>query len=149
MPEWIIQLLAATVGSFAFSLLFNVHGSKLLFATLGGFLSWGVYLTVGCITDSPYICGLIASVTVTLYAEVMARCCKTPATVYLIAAAIPLFPGAALYRTMNALLLREWAHAGEYGAYTLLFAASMSAGITATTVIVRLIQHAIYRQRRL
>lgn len=149
MPNWIVQLMAALVGTFSISVLFNVRGSKLLFTTLGGFFSWGVYLLTAHFTSLAYVSGLIASVAVTLYAEIMARCCKTPATVYLIAAAIPLFPGAALYRTMNATLMRDWTLAAQEGIYTLLFAASISAGITATTVTVRFIQHLLFRQRRL
>ena len=40
----LIQLLAALAGSFGFAALFNLHGRKLVFAALGGLLSWSVYL---------------------------------------------------------------------------------------------------------
>lgn len=39
----------------------------------------------------------------------MARIHKTPVTVFLVSATIPLIPGAALYRTMNWMLMKEWA----------------------------------------
>ena len=74
-----IQLLVSFTGSLGFAVLFNIHGKKLWFAALGGCLSWAVYLIVGIWTSSPYICGFWSTVTITLYAECMARIHKTPA----------------------------------------------------------------------
>ena len=104
----IIQLVVSFTGSLGFAALFNIHGKKLWFAALGGCLSWAVYLIVGIWTSSPYICGFWSTVTITLYAECMARIHKTPVTVFLVSATIPLIPGAALYRTMNWMMMQEW-----------------------------------------
>lgn len=144
-----IQLAAAVLGSFGFAVLFNVRGRKLIFATIGGGWAWAVYLTIGGLTENEYICGFISSVMLTLYAEFMARVHKTPVTVFLVSAAIPLIPGAALYRSMNYLMQRQWDLFGQESVYTLLFAASMSAGITATTIIFRAAWRLRYAQRRL
>ena len=104
-----IQLMAALLGSLGFAALFNIRGKKLIFATIGGFLSWATYLAAACITANPYFCGFISTVLTTLYAEVMARMVKTPVTVFLVSATIPLIPGAALYRAMNCLMHRNYA----------------------------------------
>lgn len=144
-----IQLTAAILGSFGFAVLFNVRGRKLIFATIGGGWAWAVYLLAGGFTENEYICGFISSVMLTLYAECMARVHKTPVTVFLVSAAIPLIPGAALYRTMDYLMQRNWDLFGQESVYTLLFAASMSAGITATTLIFRTFWKLRYSQRRL
>lgn len=85
----------------------------------------------------------------TLYAECMARIYKTPVTVFLVAATIPLIPGAGLYRTMNSLMQQDWAGFSKNSSYTLLFAASMSAGITVTTIIFRAVWNGRHRFRRL
>lgn len=103
----IIQLIAAGLGSLGFAILFNIRGEKLFFASLGGFFAWAVYLIAAHYTDNPYICGFMASVMLTLYAECMARIHKTPVTVFLVSAAIPLIPGAALYRSMNCLMQKR------------------------------------------
>ena len=58
----------------------------------------------------------------------MARVHKTPTTIFLVTSAIPLIPGAGLYRTVSALMLRHTAEATVQGTYTLLFAASMASG---------------------
>ena len=85
-----IQLMAALLGSLGFAALFNIRGKKLIFATIGGFLSWATYLAAACINANPYFCGFISTVLTTLYAEVMARMVKTPVTVFLVSATIQL-----------------------------------------------------------
>lgn len=131
----LIQLFGATAGTLGFAALFNIRGKKLIFATLGGFIVWAVYLTVGRINPNPYLCGFFSSVILTLYAECMARIHKTPVTVFLVSAAIPLLPGASLYRALDCLMSRDMIHFTEESTFALLFAASMSAGITLTTII--------------
>jgi uncharacterized membrane protein YjjB (DUF3815 family) len=137
--EYLIQLLMAYLGALGFGALYNLHGRKLQFAALGGLLGWAVYLGVGIFTDSPYPCAFVASSALTLYSELMARVHKTPTTIFLVTSAIPLIPGAGLYRTVSALMLRHTAEATVQGTYTLLFAASMASGITLTTLFFRLI----------
>ena len=135
----IIQLIVSFTGSLGFAALFNIHGKKLWFAALGGCLSWAVYLAVEFVTPSPYICGFWC----------MARVHKTPVTVFLVSATIPLIPGAALYRTMNWMMMRDWANFQKDGIYTILFAASMAAGMTLTTIAFRMAWRWMYRQRRM
>lgn len=125
------------------------HGKKLWFAALGGCLSWAVYLAVEFITPSPYACGFWSTVAITLYAECMARIHKTPVTVFLVSATIPLIPGAALYRTMNWMLMKDWAKFQKDGIYTILFAVSMAAGMTLITIAFRMAWRWMYRQRRM
>lgn len=144
-----IQLIAATTGSAGFAALFNIRGKKLVFATLGGFFTWAVYLVATHFHSNPYLCGFIASVMLTLYAECMARLHKTPVTVFLVSAAIPLFPGAVLYRAMNNLMHQDWPGFTTEGTYALLFAASISAGITLTTIIFQVIWMHLRRDARM
>ena len=142
-----IQLMAALLGSLGFAALFNIRGKKLIFSTIGGLLSWATYLAAACINANPYFCGFISTVLTTLYAEVMARMVKTPGSGFLVSATIPLIPGAALYRAMNCLMHRNYAGFSKEGTYSLLFAASMSAGITFTTVVFRMIWRQLYSSR--
>ena len=134
-----VQLFAALAGSFGFAALFNLHGRKLAFASLGGLLSWGVYLIAERLAPNPYICALASSSALTVYAEMMARIHKSPATIFLVSASIPLVPGAALYRSVNYLMHRQTELCYAESLYTLLFAASMSAGITLTTLLIRVL----------
>ena len=142
----LLQLAAAWVGSLGFAMLFNVRGKKLPLASLGGLLAWAVYLLIARHTSNDYLCGFCASVALTLYAEVMAILEKSPVTVFLVSAAIPLIPGAALYRAMDGLMHGKLEGFVQYGRYALLFAASMSAGITVTTILFQLIRSGLRRR---
>ena len=92
-----VQILSSFIGALGFSILFNMRGKKLFFAGLGGFVSWTVYLVLASMTTSTFLPNLAASMAATIYAEVLARLSKSPATIFLIGAIIPLVPGALLY----------------------------------------------------
>lgn len=139
----LIQLASAWAGTLGFALLFNVRGRKLLFASLGGLLAWAAYMLTELHTPNPYLCAFNATVVLTLYAEIMAILQKTPVTVFLVSAAIPLIPGAGLYRAMNCAVHSDWPGFYAQGSYALLFAASMSAGITLTTTVFSLVRMAL------
>ena len=46
MMYYAVQLASAFAGSLGFALLFHVRREKLLLASLGGLLAWGVYLLI-------------------------------------------------------------------------------------------------------
>ena len=139
-----IQLLAALGGSLGFGALFNLHGKKLVWAALGGLVSWAIYLLVEEFTHNAYLCAFVASAALTLYAECMARVHKAPVTIFLVTAAIPLIPGGSLYRTVNHLMQQHPELSAAEGVHTLLFAACMSAGITLTSLMVKILLHGLH-----
>ena len=94
------QILSAFVGSVGFALFFNMKGKQLAAAGIGGALTWIVYLLVQPGFDDYFVPYLIASLFVGLFAEIMARVGKAPATIFLTTAAVPLIPGGGLYYTM-------------------------------------------------
>lgn len=143
-----IQLLAAGAGSLGFSLLFNTRGAQLIWATLGGCLSWAVYLLTYALWPSDAVCYFLAAVVLTVYAEIMARLHKTPVTVYLVAGTIPLIPGASLYRTMSCAVAGDAQSALMHGVTTLLLAAAIAAGILACMVLWNIGMLAFSRLRR-
>ena len=98
MVNPMVQVLAAWAGALGFSILFN----------LGGLLVWAAYDRLHLIFDSDYVCCFGAAAILQIYAECMARRQKTPVTVFLVAAMIPMIPGGPLYHTMEAALRQEW-----------------------------------------
>ena len=101
MRDIVIQLVTAFAGSLGFALLFHVRREKLLLASLGGLLAWGVYLLMGLATDQDVVRYFVASVALAVYAESLARVVKCPATLFIVTASIPLIPGGSLYHTMQ------------------------------------------------
>lgn len=139
-----LQIITAFLGSFGFSVLFNIRRTKLLIAGLGGMLSWSVYLLLGLYFDSDPIRYFFAAIFVTVYAEIFARIKKTPTTSYLVPAFIPLIPGGALYNTMKFALHNDWQSFGDTAVYTIQLALALSAGIIVVASVMRM-THALYR----
>ena len=71
--EYAIQMASAFAASLGFALLFHVRREKLLLAGLGGMLAWGVYLLAGMASDQDVVRYFLASVVLTVYAELLAR----------------------------------------------------------------------------
>ena len=138
MNPW-IQILMGGLGTLGFNILFHIRGRKLLFATLGGVVSWAVFLALAPVLPSEGFRYFLAAAAVTVYGEVLARVMKTPTTTFLVPSIIPLIPGSALYYTMNYALNQQWSDFARQAFYTLQLALSLAVGIIAITTAVRLI----------
>ncbi|MBQ9967166.1 MAG: threonine/serine exporter family protein [Oscillospiraceae bacterium] len=126
-----IQILMGMLGAFGFSILFNMRGWKLLLAALGGGLSWALYLVLEPLFPGEFTRYFISAFFVAVYAEVLARLLKTPATTFLISCIIPHIPGGALYHTMRYALLKEWAACFQQAFHTVMLALGLALGIVA------------------
>lgn len=136
----LIEILSATVGTLGFAIVFNIRGKKIFFAALGGLFSWVLYLTLGLVIEDETLRYLIVSVTISAYAEILARLLKTPTTVFSIISLIPLIPGGSLYYTMTGAFAGDAASFMTNGIQTLKLAAALSVGIvlvSTTTVYVK------------
>ena len=67
---YIMQLVTAFIGSWGFAMLFHVRREKLLLASLGGLLAWGVYLLAGFLSGEEVVRYFAATVVLTVYAAV-------------------------------------------------------------------------------
>ena len=130
MKEIAVQLLAALLGSFGFSLVFGLHRRYLPAASCGGALTWGVFLAAKAWLGTEFLPCLLASAFAVLYSEVLARRLKTPATLFVIPSILPLVPGGSLYYAMSSAVRGELDSARAYGMKTLLYALAIAAGIS-------------------
>ncbi len=127
----VIQVLTGMLGSFGFSVLYNVRGARLVWATLGGGLSYSLYLLLAPVFPSEMLRYFLSAAFVAFYAEILARALRTPATTFLIPSIIPHIPGGALYRTMQLALNRQWSACLSQAVYTLSLALGLALGIIA------------------
>lgn len=127
--DYVLQLATAFTGSLGFALLFHMRREKLLLASLGGLLAWAVYLLMGrfMVDDVPRF--FIAAVALTIYAEILARVVKCPATLFLVTAAVPLIPGSSLYSTMRYFMAGDFPACSVQGLNTILLAAAIAVGM--------------------
>lgn len=137
-----MQLVTAFLGSLGFALLFHVKRERLLLASLGGLLAWGVYLLMGQVTDQDVVRYFVASVVLTVYAEVLARMVKCPATLFIVTAAIPLIPGGSLYRTMEFFMENDLEAFSRQALTTVLLAVALAVGMLFPTSIFQLLRRA-------
>ena len=137
LQDW-IQILMGYLGSLGFNILFNIRGRKLFIASLGGFISWTVFLLLEPLFPGEAIRYFLATAAITVYGEVFARIEKTPTTTFLVPSVIPLIPGGSLYYTMNYALNEQWQLFTDKALYTLQLALALAVGIISVTTLVRL-----------
>lgn len=126
----LIQLIMAYLGSMGFATLFHLRRQLMVHASMGGVLTWLVYLICVPTVDGGFLPSFIASTMGAFYAEVMARILKTPSTPFFVVAMIPLIPGSTLYYTMNQVVHGNLTIAGIYGVKTMQCALGIGAGMS-------------------
>lgn len=94
------QLITAFIGALGIAMLSNIHGRKLAYAGLGGLLSWVLSQVLARFISTEAVLIFIVSIMATLYAEILARAEKSPATVFLVSSIFPILPGGKLYYTV-------------------------------------------------
>ena len=84
-----IQVIAAFFGSIGFAIVLKIHGKQIIYAGIGGMLTWITYLVGVQAGWNLFWSNFLAALFVAVYAELMARVNKAPATIFLTAAAVP------------------------------------------------------------
>lgn len=139
--KYVVMILTAAVGTLGYCLLINVKRNKIVYGCLGGVVS--TFLYCACVEAglTPLLQNLIPAAVVTLYAEVLARVIKAPATVFLIPSIIPLVPGGRLYYTMRAIVDGDADSAKIYAMETIVIALGIAVGIVVISLVFYHISH--------
>lgn len=139
LQQAVITVLAGTVGTCGFSLLFRINKKHVIFAVIGGFITCVVYVVCCRRIDDVFFQNFIPALVATAYSEVMARLTKSPATPYIICSIIALVPGGKLYYTMYYFI------SGNYPVFrvTVLETLKIAAGIAVGIIIISVIIHQI------
>lgn len=141
MIDAITQVLAGFVGSIGFGVLFNVRGKKLLMASLGGLVSWGLFLILSVFINNEPLNYFIVALLMSVYAEFMARKLKSPTTCFITISLIPLIPGGSLYYTMAYAFQSDIEKFAGKGIYTLSLAAALALGVIVATTITKVLNN--------
>lgn len=136
-PLW-LECIACFIGCVGFFILFNIHGPGGLLCALGGVLTWVLYSLVLHYSGDDILAYFFATMTASVYAEVMARVRKYPAISYLVVSAFPLIPGAGVYYTMNHAVRGDMQSFASQGMHTIAIAGVMAVGILLATTVIRL-----------
>ncbi len=139
MNDLIWMILTGFIGSFAFAVLYNIRGRKLIFAGLGCLLSVGMYGILSLGIANTALCYFIVALLISAYAELMARVLKSPATTFITISLIPLVPGGALYNTMAFTFKGDWLNFFENAVYTLSLTIALALGIVLVSAATKMI----------
>ena len=140
----ILQIITGFLGSLFFGILFNIRGVRLFWASLAGLFSWSLFLLLAFWIPSEPVRYFIVAITVSVYAEIMARVLKTPTTTFHMTALVPLIPGGSLYYTMASVFGGNLSTFLDKAIYTLELSVSLALGI----VLVTAVAHTITRLQK-
>lgn len=130
MLEIVLELFYALIGSLGFSLLFNLRKEHLTAAVLGGTAEWAVYMGAEWFFGGGvFLSSVVAAAFAALYAEVVARIKRAPATVFYIPALVPMIPGGSLYYTMSYAVRSDWDMVRLYAGNTMYCAIGIAVGL--------------------
>lgn len=128
MTRLLLQVLAASVGTVAFSLLFGAPAKYFFYCGMIGGAGWLAYLLLLPLTSSPTAI-FIATVIVILMSRWYAVRKRCPVTIFLISGIIPLVPGAGIYWAAYYAVTNQLAMASETGFEALKVAVAIVLGI--------------------
>ena len=117
------------IACFGFSILFNVHGIGALLCSLGGTISWVVYLLVLETGQGDIAAYFWSALAASVLSEIYARLRKIPAISYLVISIFPLIPGAGAYYTMNYAVQGKMGLFASQGLHTTAIAGILAVGI--------------------
>ncbi len=141
----LMQFIWAFLAILGFSIRVNLKGIKILFTSLAGGLSWALYLIVLYYSNSVLFSVFISIILVCIYSEILAPRLRTPVSVFVTCAIIPLVPGKGLYQSMQFYIGGHNVQASKSILQTLLIAGTISIAIALVSSVTNLVNKLINR----
>lgn len=139
--NFFLQIVAAIITTFGFGIIFNIKDMNLLYTSIGGGISWFIFLSGKLLSLNNGINYFLATLTLAIYSEIMARKLKTPVTTILIAGLIPLAPGGDIYYTIYHFINRNYFIAIEKGINTFIIAGAMAIGVFSAANLTKIFKY--------
>ena len=136
LKETLIIVLSGMVGTIGFSILFKSDKKRILCNAVGGALTCLVYVVACHYFQHIVMQNFLPALFATVYAEIMARAVKAPATPILACSIIPLVPGGKLYYTTYYFVTSDMEKFDITLGETLQIAAGLAVGIICVSVVV-------------
>ena len=141
----LMQFIWAFLAILGFSIRSNVKGIRILFTALSGGLCWAFYLIILYYSKSMLFAVFVAIILVCIYSEIVAPRLKTPVSVFVTCAIIPLVPGRGLFNSMQLYIAGDNLHASKAILQTLLIAGTISIAIAIVSSVTNLINKLMNR----
>lgn len=141
----LMQFIWAFLAILGFSVRSNLKGIKILFTALSGGLCWAVYLIVLYYSKSMLFSVFISIILVCSYSEIVAPMLRTPVSVFVTCAIIPLVPGRSLFQSMQFYMAGNNVQASKSILQTLLIAGTISIAIALVSSVTNLLNKLLNR----
>ena len=147
MESIVFKIIAGSIATLGFAILFRLKPSHWPFAVIDGFFACVCYFAFTELFGGNFLPNLLAAFVASLFADLFARICKAPSTVFILPGCIALVPGGTLYYAMSNLLSESREAALEYFLITLTVGVAIGGGIIGAS-LVRVVFAAINRKIR-
>ncbi len=135
MDEFLIKIIAGAIATLGFAILFRLKPSHWPFAMLDGLFACICYFAFTELFGGNFLPNLLAAFVASVFADLFARICKAPSTVFILPGCIALVPGGSLYYAMSNLLSENRDVAVEYFLTTLTVGIAIGGGIIAASLL--------------
>ena len=135
MEAILIKIIAGAISTLGFAILFRLKPSHWPFAVLDGFLACVCYFAFTALFGGNFLPNLLSAFVASVFADLFARICKAPSTVFILPGCIALVPGGTLYYAMSNLLSENRDIAVEYFLITLTVGIGIGGGIIAASLL--------------
>ena len=135
MEAIVIKIIAGTIATLGFAILFRLKPSHWPFAMLDGLFACICYFAFTELFGGNFLPNLLAAFAASVFADLFARLCKAPSTVFILPGCIALVPGGTLYYAMSNLLSENREMALEYFLITLTIGIAIGGGIIAASLL--------------
>ena len=148
-PTPLIQLVTAVLAAGGYAMVCGFRKPlRILFGAIGGGLCQLSYILMALSGADEAVCLIVATVIGAIYAQILAKALKTPSTVFVLPAVIPLIPGRALYYTMSWALRGNFEKFSRWGIDTIIWALSIAFGLITVIVCASVIKSISKRIRK-
>jgi len=141
----LMQFIWAFLAILGFSIRSNLKGIRIIFTALSGGLCWAFYLVTLYYSKSMLFSVFVAIILVCIYSEIVAPRLKTPVSVFVTCAIIPLVPGRGLFNSMQLYIAGDNLNASKTILQTLLIAGTISIAIALVSSVTNLINKLMNR----
>lgn len=135
MMPYIMKIIAGVISTLGFAVIFRLKPSHWAFAAIDGLVACVTYFAFSELIEDVFWPNALAAFFTAFCAEIFARICKAPSTVFLLAGCIALVPGGTLYYTMSNFISQNYAASSENLLVTVEVGVAIGGGIILASIL--------------
>lgn len=137
LHDIVLPALYSFIASIAFGIQFNIRFRHIIASAVGGVISQVIFSAAELGGSSEALCYFLATCSIAVYSEFLAKRLHVPVNMYLVVAIIPLVPGKLIYQAMISMINGEMQSFAAQCTAAFTAAGAIAMGIFAVSSIVR------------